>query len=55
LTADDLAAKLRRLHPPVVARIEGERLLLDLRSIQPEEDPAIVEALARVEGESTTK
>ena len=52
---DDLAGRLRRLTPPVVARIEGERLLLDLRSIQPEEDSAIEEALAGVEGESAAR
>jgi hypothetical protein len=43
------------LTPPVVARIEGERLLLDLRSIQPEEDSAIEEALAGVQGESAAR
>src|SRR5262249_23204399 len=43
LSPDDLAATLRRRTPPVVARIEGERLLLDLRSIRPEEDSAVEE------------
>ena len=51
LTPDELAAKLRRLRPPVVARIEEDRLLLDLRSIQPDEDSLVEEALIRLEGE----
>lgn len=55
LSPDDLAGRLRRLTPPVVARIEGERLLLDLRSIQPEEDSAIEEALAGVQEESAAR
>jgi L-seryl-tRNA(Ser) seleniumtransferase len=38
LTADALAAALRALALPVVARIEDGRVLLDLRSIAEEED-----------------
>jgi L-seryl-tRNA(Ser) seleniumtransferase len=44
--AEDLAARLRGGDPPVVARIEEGRLLLDLRSIQPEDDAPVAEALA---------
>lgn len=42
--ADDLIA----CDPPVVARIEGERVLLDLRSVDPKRDTAVREALVRV-------
>ncbi|MGE5244774.1 MAG: L-seryl-tRNA(Sec) selenium transferase [Betaproteobacteria bacterium] len=38
LTADELEARLRALDPPVIARIERERLLLDLRTVLPEQD-----------------
>ena len=48
LTPDAIAEKLRHLRPPVVARIEEERLLLDLRSIAPEEDPLVEEALLQL-------
>ncbi len=39
------AAKLRRNDRPVIARIEGGRLLLDLRTIQPSEDSIAIAAL----------
>ncbi|MDP2727170.1 MAG: L-seryl-tRNA(Sec) selenium transferase [Dehalococcoidia bacterium] len=41
-----LARRLRTGHPPVVARIEKERLLLDPRTVLPEQDEALMEALA---------
>ncbi|HKF44964.1 MAG TPA: L-seryl-tRNA(Sec) selenium transferase [Thermoanaerobaculia bacterium] len=51
-TPDSLAGKLRGLRPPIVARIEEDRLLLDLRSIQPDEDALVEEALTRLERET---
>ena len=33
--------------PPVVARLEGERLVLDLRTVVPEQDAAVIGALRR--------
>ena len=33
-----LAAELRRGDPPVIGRIEGDRVLLDLRAVLPEQD-----------------
>ena len=47
-STDSLEAKLRALDPPVVARIEDDRLVLDLRTVPPEEDEALGEALARL-------
>jgi len=38
LTADALEEHLRRLDPPVVARIEHDRVVLDLRTVEPEDD-----------------
>ncbi|MFQ5612852.1 MAG: L-seryl-tRNA(Sec) selenium transferase [Anaerolineae bacterium] len=40
---DGLAARLRAATPPVIARIEGDRLLLDLRTVLPEQDRALVD------------
>lgn len=45
LSPDAITERLRALSPPVVARVEHDRVLLDLRSIQPEEDPAVTAAL----------
>ncbi len=46
LSPDALAARLRGGRPPVVARVEAGRVLLDLRSIQPDEDALVAEALS---------
>lgn len=40
--ADALAARLRRAYPPLIGRIERDRVLLDPRTVLPEED-AVVE------------
>ena len=45
VSADDVLARLRRHSIPVIARIEEDRVLLDLRTVFPEQDQAIVEAL----------
>jgi L-seryl-tRNA(Ser) seleniumtransferase len=42
--ADALAAALRRSDPPVVSRIENDRVLLDLRSVLPEQDRVLAQA-----------
>jgi len=45
--ADEGAAqrKLRANHPPVIARVEEKRLLLDLRTVLPEEETELAAAL----------
>jgi L-seryl-tRNA(Ser) seleniumtransferase len=48
LPAEELATKLRRLHPPVFARISREAVLFDFRTIQPEEDAAVARALKEI-------
>ena len=45
---DDLEALLRQAEPPVIGRIEQDRLLLDLRTVQPDEDDALANVLARL-------
>jgi len=44
-SADALEARLRRLPTPVIARIENDRLVLDLRTVLPEQDEVLVELL----------
>jgi L-seryl-tRNA(Ser) seleniumtransferase len=45
LGADELAARLRASDPPIIARVEEGRVLLDLRTVFPEDDQAIAAAL----------
>ncbi len=45
--ADQLAARLRSGSPPVVARIEDGRVVLDLRTVAEEDEGPLLEALAR--------
>jgi L-seryl-tRNA(Ser) seleniumtransferase len=47
-SATDLAAALRSNDPPIIARIHQERVVLDLRTVPPEDDAVIVEALRSV-------
>lgn len=44
--ADEVAARLRRNTPPIIARIEDDRVLLDLRTVEPEQDETLAAALA---------
>jgi L-seryl-tRNA(Ser) seleniumtransferase len=46
LGADDLSARLRAHVPPVIARVEEGRVLLDLRTVFPEQDANLITALA---------
>ncbi|MSQ07449.1 MAG: L-seryl-tRNA(Sec) selenium transferase [Dehalococcoidia bacterium] len=47
--------QLRRCHPPVVARIEADRVLLDPRTVLPEEDAPLLRAVGAVlEGHNDT-
>ena len=45
-SADTVESKLRALDPPVIARIEGDRLVLDLRTVFEEQDESLATALA---------
>jgi len=47
LSADELAAHLRAYQPPIVARVEQGRVLLDLRTVFPEQDAIIADALGQ--------
>jgi L-seryl-tRNA(Ser) seleniumtransferase len=48
LTPDAVEQRLRRLTPPVIARIERDQLLLDLRTVLPEQDAALAALLGHV-------
>ena len=48
LSADELAARLRASDPPIVARVEEGRVLLDLRTVFGSQDPLIAAALSRI-------
>jgi L-seryl-tRNA(Ser) seleniumtransferase len=47
LGADALEARLRAMDPPVIARIEQDRVVLDLRTVAPEQDDLLVGLLQR--------
>jgi len=47
-SADQLAAQLRQNDPPIVARVEEDKLVLDLRTVFPAQDDAITAALERL-------
>ncbi len=50
LSAEELAGALRGNSPPIIARVENDRVLLDLRTVFPDQDAAIVAALRRISG-----
>ena len=45
LSAQTIADRLRAHHPPVIARIAEDRVLLDLRTVLPEEESVLASAL----------
>ena len=48
MSADELSSSLRGSDPPIIARVEEGRVLLDLRTVFPEQDEAILQALKQV-------
>lgn len=48
LSANELAASLRASDPPVIARVEDEKVLLDLRTVFPAQDEVLSQLLASV-------
>jgi len=52
LSADELASGLRQSDPPIVARVEDGRVLLDLRTVFPAQDEAIRAAITTIGSQS---
>jgi L-seryl-tRNA(Ser) seleniumtransferase len=48
LSADELAARLRASNPPIIARVEQGRVLLDLRTVFDDQDSLVLAALDRI-------
>jgi L-seryl-tRNA(Ser) seleniumtransferase len=48
LSADELSARLRAADTPVVARVEEGRVLLDLRTVFPEQEELVTAALRQI-------
>jgi L-seryl-tRNA(Ser) seleniumtransferase len=49
LNADELCSRLRSAGPPIVARVEEGRVLLDLRTVFPSQDATLAKALASLD------
>ncbi|MDR3746954.1 MAG: L-seryl-tRNA(Sec) selenium transferase [Acidobacteriota bacterium] len=50
LGADALVERLRRWETPIIARVEDGRVLLDLRTVEPEQEATVVAALGSIAG-----
>ncbi|MEX1128631.1 MAG: L-seryl-tRNA(Sec) selenium transferase [Vicinamibacterales bacterium] len=50
LSANALEQKLRTLDPPIVARIENDAVVLDLRTVSPAEEPSLKHGLHGLNG-----
>ena len=48
-SVDELAQKLRESSPAVIGRVHKDRLLIDMRTVSPGEDLALVEIFQRIE------
>jgi L-seryl-tRNA(Ser) seleniumtransferase len=46
LSADELSTRLRANTPPVIARVEEGRVLLDVRTVFPDQDANLATVLA---------
>ena len=54
LSADAIQDRLRLSSPPVIARIGDGKVLIDLRTVAPEEEPELVEAISNLAGKTLT-
>jgi L-seryl-tRNA(Ser) seleniumtransferase len=53
LSADEITERLRNFEPPLIARVEEGRVLLDLRTVFPEQDGVVLAALQYLSGKRT--
>ena len=49
-SAEEAAGRLRHREPPIIPRIEGDRLLLDARTVLPEQEKTLLEGLLALAG-----
>jgi len=49
LSANQIEERLRRFDPPVIARIEDDRVLLDLRTVASQDEPTLSSAVTSLE------
>jgi len=47
-SAEEFCARLRQCDPPLIARVEADRVLLDVRTVLAGQDPAVVEILGSI-------
>ncbi len=50
INADQLCTRLRQWETPIIARVEDNRVLLDLRTVDPLQEAAIIAALESISG-----
>jgi len=48
LGADEIARRLRGWETPIIARVEDGRVLLDLRTVEPESDEIVLRAVEAI-------
>jgi len=48
LSAEEISARLRAFEPPILARLEGGRVLLDLRTVFPGQDEVFADRLRQI-------
>jgi L-seryl-tRNA(Ser) seleniumtransferase len=53
MNADEGLARLRASDPPVIARVEEGRVVLDLRTVFPEQDAAVLAAIRAIAGSAS--
>jgi L-seryl-tRNA(Ser) seleniumtransferase len=49
MSADELEKKLRASDPPIIARIENDRVVLDLRTVSESEEPELLKILSGID------
>ena len=48
LSADEISTRLRNSDPPIIARVDEGRVLIDLRTVFPKQDRLVADALSRI-------
>jgi L-seryl-tRNA(Ser) seleniumtransferase len=48
LSADDMLARLREADPPIIARVQDDRVVMDLRTVFAEQDRLVVDVLLAI-------